>query len=148
MSDVHSISDAVSETGGIDSDDYMMYDLCTCGSSGRAHKRDCLMNFRRRRLPQSPGESKPDTARSPSPSNPGPPSVSPEPQCVVIDDVSPPPTEEARPQIKVGDYVSVHSRVMGSSHLPCRVVGECDGRYQLYCSKGVLDTTFSRAEVI
>ena len=37
---------------------------------------------------------------------------------------------------------------MGSSHLPCRVVGECDGRYQLYCSKGVLSTTFSRAEVI
>ena len=33
---------------------------------------------------------------------------------------------------------------MGSSHLPCRVVGEFDGRYQLYCSKG----TFSRAEVI
>ena len=107
----------------------MMYDLCTFGSSGRAHKRDCLMNFRRRRLPQSPGESKPDTARSPPLSNPGPPSVSPEPECVVIDDVSPPPTEQARPQIKVGDYVSVHSRVMGSSHLPCRVVGEFDGRY-------------------
>ena len=110
-SDVHSVQ---SETGGIDSDDYMMYDLCTCGNSGRAHKSDCLMNFRRRHLPQSPGESKPDTARSPSPSNPGPPSVSPEPECVVIDDVSPPPTEQA---IKVGDYVSVHSRGMGSSHL-------------------------------
>ena len=123
---VHSISDVQSETGGIDSDDYMMYDLCTCGSSGRAHKRDCLMK------PQSPGESKLDTARSPSPSNPGPPSVSPEPECVVIDDVSPPPTEEARPQIKVGDYASVHSRGMGSSNLPCRVVGEFDGRYQLY----------------
>ena len=63
-------------------------------------------------------------------------------------DVSPPPTEQAKPQIKVGDYVSVHSKVMGSSHLPCRVVGEFDVRYQLYCSKGVLDTTFSRAEVI
>ena len=58
VSDVHSISDVQSETGGIDSDDYMKYDLCTCGSSGRAHKRDCLMNFRRRHLPQSPGESK------------------------------------------------------------------------------------------
>ena len=144
-SDVHSVQ---SETGGIDSDDYMMYDLCTCGNSGRAHKSDCLMNFRRRHLPQSPGESKPDTARSPSPSNPGPPSVSPEPECVVIYDVSPPPTEQARPQIKVGDYVSVHSRGMGSSHLPCRVVGEFDGRYQLYCSKDVLNTTFSRAGVI
>ena len=51
-SDVHSVQ---SETGGIDSDDYMMYDLCTCGNSGRAHKSDCLMNFRRRHLPQSPG---------------------------------------------------------------------------------------------
>ena len=93
VSDVHSISDVQSETG---SDDYMMYDLCTCGSSGRAHKRDCLMNFRKRDLPQSPGESKLDTARCPSPSNPGPPSVCLEP-CVVIDDVSPPPTEQARP---------------------------------------------------
>ena len=65
----------------------------------------------------------------------------------MIDDVSPPPTEQARPQIKVGDYVSVHSRGMGSSHLPCRVVGEFDGRYQLYGSKGVLSTTFSRAEM-
>ena len=97
------------------------------------------MNFRKRHLPLSPGESKPDTARSPSLSNPGPPSVSPEPECVVIDDASPPPTEQAKPQIKVGDYVSVHSRGMGSSHLPCRVVGEFDGRYQLYCSKGVLN---------
>ena len=143
MSDVHSISDVQSETG---SDDYMMYDLCTCGSSGRAHKRDCLMNFRKCHLPQSPGESKLDTARCPSPSNPGPPSVCLEPECVVIDDVSPP--QQARPQIKVGDYVSVHSRDMGSSHLPCRVVGKFDGLYQLYCSKGVLSTTFSRAEVL
>ena len=68
-------------------------------------ERDCL----RRR--QSPGESKSDTARSPPLSNPG---VCLEPECVVIDDVSPPPTEQARPQIKVGDYVSVHSRGMGS----------------------------------
>ena len=98
------ISDVQSETGSIDSDDYMMYDLCTCGSSGRAHKRDCLMNFRKRHLPQSPRESKPDTSRSPSLSSPGPPCVCPEPECVVIDDASPPPTEQARPQIKVGDY--------------------------------------------
>ena len=62
VSDVHSISDIQSETGGIDSDGYMMYDLCTCGSN-------------------------------------------------------------------LLDYVSVHSRDMGSSHLPCRVVGEFDGRY-------------------
>ena len=137
VSNVHSISDIQSET---DSDDYMMYDLCTCGSSGRAHKRDCLMNFRKRHLPQSQSQI--------LLSNPGPPGVSPEPQCVVIDNVSPPPTEQARPQIKVGDYVSVHSRGMESSHLPCRAVGEFDGRYQLYCSQGVLSTTFSRAEVI
>ena len=34
------------------------------------------------------------------------------------------------------------------AHLPCRVVEEFDDRYQLYCSKGVLDTTFSRVEGI
>ena len=50
-------SDAVSDVHSISaSDDNMMY------GSGRAHKRDC---FRRRRLPQSPGESRPDTAHSP-----------------------------------------------------------------------------------
>ena len=54
--------------------------MCGVGSSGRAHKRDCL---RKRHLPQPrpPGESRPDTAQSPLLSNPGPPSVSPEPQC-------------------------------------------------------------------
>ena len=92
--------------------------------------------FRKRHLPQSPGES-----RCPSPSNLGPPSVCPQPECGVIDDVSPPPTEQARPQIKVGDYP-------WEAHLPCRVVEEFDDRYQLYCSKGVLDTTFSRVEGI
>ena len=120
MSDVHSISDAVSETGGIDSDDYMMYDLCTCGSSGRAHKRDCLMNFRRRRLPQSPGESKPDTARSPPLSNPGPPSVSPEPECVVIDDVSPPD-------------LSVHQQIQGGQRLQA---GKWAGRLRPRMGRG------------
>ena len=74
------------------------------------------MNVRRRRLPQSPGESRPATAHSPPLSNPGPPRVSPEPECVVIDDVSPPPIEQASPQIKVGDYVSVHIRA--GAYLP------------------------------
>ena len=88
--------DIQSETGGIDSDDYIMYDLCTCGSSGSLMKR------------RFPGESRPDTAHSPPL---GPPSVSSEPECVVIDDVSPPPTEQASPQIKVGDYVSVQVEI-------------------------------------
>ena len=63
-------------------------------------------------LPQSPGESRPDTAHSPSPSN----SVCVLSQNVLYDDVSPPPTE----QDEIGD-VSVHSRGMGS----CR---EFDGK--------------------
>ena len=36
---------------------------------------------------------------------------------------------------------------MGSSHLPCRIVGVFSGRYQLYCSQGVLITSFCATEL-
>ena len=53
------------------------------------------------------------------------------------------PSEDVKPEMKVGDYVCIHSRSMGDYHVPCRIVGEFAGRYQLYCSKGVLNTSFS-----
>ena len=103
--------------------------LCTCGSSGRAHKRECPLNLRRR----FPGSSvPPSTCMSPS-SKP-----------VPIKEKKPSST---RPQMKVGDHVCVHRRFMGSSHLPCRIVGEFDGRYQLYCTKGILTTSFCATEL-
>ena len=37
---------------------------------------------------------------------------------------------------------------MGSCHLPCRIIGEFGSRYQLYCSKGVLNTSFCETELI
>ena len=49
--------------------------------------------------------------------------------------------------MKVGGHVCVHSRFMGSYHLPCRIVGEFGGRYQLYCTKGVLITSFCATEL-
>ena len=36
---------------------------------------------------------------------------------------------------------------MGSSHFPCRIVGVFSGRYQPYCSKGVLITSFCATEL-
>ena len=56
------------------------------------------------------------------------------------------PSEDVNPEMKVGDYVCIHSRSMGG--YPCRFVGEFAGRYQLYCSKGVLNTSFSGTELI
>ena len=50
--------------------------------------------------------------------------------------------------MKVGDYVCIHSRSMGDFHVPCRIVGGFAGRYQLYCSKGVLNASFSCTELI
>ena len=37
---------------------------------------------------------------------------------------------------------------MGDFHVPCRIVGGFAGRYQLYCSKGVLNASFSCTELI
>ena len=101
--------------------------LCTCGSSVRTHKRECPLSLRKRFPRQT--------------ASPVPPSRSPSPKHVPIMEKKPSPTKDIRPQMKVGDHVCVHSRFMGSSHLPCRIVREFDGRYQLYCTKGVLITS-------
>ena len=50
-------------------------------------------------------------------------------------------------KLKVGDYVALHTRTLGGDHLPCRIVRKFCARYQLYCSKGVLETTFSHTEL-
>ena len=58
------------------------------------------------------------------------------------------PSEDVKPEMKVGDYVCIHSRSMGDFHVPCRIVGGFAGRHQLYCSKGVLNASFSCTELI
>ena len=75
--------------------------LCTCGSSGRIHKRECPLSLRKR-FPQQ--------------------RASPSSDHVPIEDKTLSPTKDVRPHLKVGDHVCVHSRFMGSSHLPCRIV--------------------------
>ena len=45
------------------------------------------------------------------------------------------------------DYVCVQSRFKGCSHLPCRIVWEFDGRYHLYCTRGILITSFCATEL-
>ena len=62
--------------------------------------------------------------------------------------VKPVPSEDVKSEMKVGDYVCIHSRSMGNFHVACRIVGEFAGWYQLYTSKGVLNTTFSCTELI
>ena len=64
------------------------------------------------------------------------------------DNFKPLPPKRRKIQVKIGDYVGIHSKTMGESHVPCRIVGEFGGRFQLYCSKGVLNVSFSSAELI
>ena len=101
-------------------------DLCTCGSSGRTHKRECPLSLRKR-FPRQRALPSSDH--------------------VPIEEKTPSPTQDVRPHLKVGDHVCVHSRFMGSSHLPCRIVREFDGCYQLYCAKGVLMNSFCAIEL-
>ena len=46
-------------------------------------------------------------------------------------------------KMKVGDYVCMHSGLLGQCHLPCRIVRNLGNPYQLYCPKGVLTNSFS-----
>ena len=71
-----------------------------------------------------------------------------EPEYAPNDSVTPASSREEKSRVKVVDYVCVHSRNMGQFHLSCRIVGEFGGRYQLYCSKNVLNTSFCLSELI
>ena len=93
--------------------------LCTCGSSGSTHKRECPLSLRKRFPRQR---------------------ASPSSDHVPIEEKTSSPTKDVRPHLKVGDHVCVHSRFMGSSRLPCRIVREW------YCAKGVLINSFCATE--
>ena len=97
--------------------------LCTCSSSGRG---ECPLSL------FSASPVPPSTRTSPSSKR------------VPIEEKEPSPTT---PQMKVGDQVGVHRRFMGGSHLPCHIVGELDGHYLLYSTKGILITSFCAAKL-
>ena len=59
-----------------------------------------------------------------------------------------PSEDTVKPDMKVGDYVCIHGKRMRQFHVPCRIVGEFVGQYQIYCSQGVVDTLFSGTELI
>ena len=48
----------------------------------------------------------------------------------------------------MGDYVCVHSQKLGNKHIVCRIVTDCDGRFQLYCSTGVLNRSVCGTEPV
>ena len=135
LSDLGGLHDASSDSCASEA---CVVDVCTCGAETRAHKRGCPLSYRSGRTlfppPSSSGASALPSALEP---DGGP-----------KDSVRHPPSKEVKPQMKVGDQVCVHKRNMGSCHLPCRIIGEFGGRYQLYCSKGVLNTSFCGTELI
>ena len=110
-----------------------MVNMCVCGAERRGHKRTCPLSSRSART-LFPRSSSSGAAALPSTL---------EPDGASNDSPNPPPSKE----MKVGDHVCVHSKFMGSSHLPCRIVGKFGGRYQLYCTKGVLITSFCATEL-
>ena len=112
--------------------------VCTCGAERRAHKRGCPLSSRRGRTLFPPPSSSVVSALPRAL----------EPEYVPDDSVTPASSREEKSRVKVGDYVCVHSRNMGQFHLSCRIVGEFGGLYQLYCSKGVLNTSFCLSELI
>jgi hypothetical protein len=127
--------------------DEVLIDICTCGAEGRSHKISCPLSFRNckpgRTLFPASAPAAPSVLSSPERHTP----ASSEDVKPVIEDVEnmKPEAEVERPtvevgEIEVGDYVCIHGGNMGDFHAPCRIVGEFAGRYQLYCSKGVLNT--------
>ena len=143
VSDVDSVQDASSDMF-VSGSDTEFDDMCTC--DGRAHKRDCPMSSRQRyreHAPASPPNMSHNTALSSARGDEL------ELASATSDKITVhvPPSKMRKLPMKVGDYVCVHSSTLATSHVPCRIVGICDGRYQLYCAKGVINTSFSCTEV-
>ena len=92
--------DDLSDLGGFSSaSEESVVVVCTCGAERRAHKRTCPLSCRSGHT-LSPPPSSSGAAALPSALEPdGAPSVNP---------------EEVKPQVKVGDYVCVHNRNVGS----------------------------------
>ena len=140
LSYVSCLDDSLSDVCCLGDDDNSM---CTCGAEGRAHKRRCPMNS------CYPGRTlfpRIDVSEgSPVASACG--DVL---ESVVSrsDNFKPLPPKRRKIQVEIGDYVGIHSKTMGESHVPCHVVGEFGDRFQLYCSKGVLNVSFSSSELI
>ena len=146
---------------------------CTCGG-GKSHSRSCPKNPRLKgrvlSFDQAPGAECRDQplgvdcetqCSSPSSVVKLPVSVvSAEQQCASPSSEVPSEVSEASPEVgtsvetgtsslEVGDYVAVHSSKLSSRrlHVCCRVVGCFDGRYKLYCRKGVLKSCYSGVEL-
>ena len=89
--------------------------------------------------------------------SPPPPPPPPGRTSLVPDGTLEPPGDEAAPRergkappakkMKVGDYVCIHSGLLGQRHLPCRIVRNLGNHYQLYCPKGVLTNSLSGGEL-
>ena len=69
-------------------------------------------------------------------------------QSVAKEGPKPLPAKRRKLMLKVGESVCVHSSSLHAKcHLACRVVKEVGDCYQLYCSKGVLNTLFLGSEL-
>ena len=112
-------------------------DVCACGTERRRHRRSCPLSYRNRR---------PGRTLFPATSNAGKLASSSalEVDCSPSDDVFPPSSKEEKTNQSRGSHMQCRS--MGSCHLPCHIVGVFSGRYQLYCSEGILITSFCATE--
>ena len=110
---------------------------CTCGADGRAHKKGCPMNSRNRYPGRSLFPTMPDYSLEP-----------PADKCNPGESCKAPPAKRRKVNMKVGDYVCIHHSSMGKYHLPCRIVGCFGDKYQVYCSKGILNTSIPGSELI
>ena len=142
FSDVSCLDDSLSDVRSLGDDDSLVI-MCTCGAKGRAHKRGCPMNSWTR----YPGHSPRGVVSVGSPVPSACEDVL-EPVVSKSSDLNPPSPKRSKMRAKIGDYVCIHSSRLGECHVPCRVVRDFGSQYQLYCSKGVLNTSFSGTELI
>ena len=142
-------SPAVSTAATSDcSDDEQLYEdsvvndsVCTCGADSIAHKGSCPMSSRTRfagcRL-------FPTTSEVPSVLA----SADTDVREPLVSSSKPPPSKKRKIQMNVGDYVCVHCQSVADVHVPCRIVECMNSRFRLYCTKGILNTSYSGSELI
>ena len=113
--------------------------FCTCEAEGRAHRRDCPVSSRKRY---------PSRALFPC--------LNSAESCAVVaisegdleTAVVAHTSDKKTVDMIVGAYVCLYSRRLGKYHLPCRIVKAFGKRCQLYCSKGVLNNSYSGTELM
>ena len=108
-------------------DDIISDIVCTCGAGSRGHKKTCPMNSRNLYQSSCSGHCLLPAAAAPTQVD----SFTSVPDDTAVEPTTEPPAKKKKLSVsfKPGDYVALHSAMLGKKHLVCRVLQKIGGLY-------------------